>query len=133
MAEHPEPQDIAPDTEQENIARRLKEAREFLGFSQEFVADKLGVPRPAISAIETGKRKVSSIELKRFAHLYRRKVDFFLGTNDTEDLRDELLAALYRATEPLSDADRDQVLRFAAFLKDAGKPPTPRGDTEDEG
>lgn len=114
-------------TDQEALARRLREAREYLGLSQELVAEKLGIPRPAVSAIETGKRKVSSFELKRFALLYKRSVTSLLGT-EREETPDQLLHALYRATSPLSEADQQQVLQFAAFLRNAGKPPTPDGD-----
>lgn len=108
---------------QDSLAQRLREAREYLGLSQEMVADKLEIPRPAVSAIETGKRKVSSLELKQLAQLYKRSVDYFLGTGEEEQPHDELFGALFRATKPLSEPDREQVLRFAEFLKNAGKPP----------
>ena len=119
--EHPEQHD-----DQELLAQRLREAREYLGLSQEVVAAKLDIPRPAISAIESGKRRVSSLELKQFATLYRRSVTYFLGTEEEPPVQEEFLGALFRATQPLSDTDRDQVLRFAEFLRNAGKPPAPR-------
>jgi len=109
------PQDIV-------LARRLKEAREFLGLSQEIVAAKVGLPRPAISAVEGAKRKVSVAELKKFAELYRRSTAFFLQDDPSEE--DETVNALFRAAKDLNDVDRLQVLRFAEFLKGAGSPPT---------
>jgi transcriptional regulator with XRE-family HTH domain len=116
---------ITTESDEQALAQRLREAREYLGLPQELVAEKLGIPRPAVSAIETGKRKVSSLELKQLAHLYRQSISHFLGTQDDSDAHDELLSALYRATQPLSNADKEQVLRFAAFLRAAEKPPAP--------
>ena len=62
---------VSSEQEQEALGLRLKEAREYLGMSQEFVAEQLGVPRASVSTMETGKRKVSSLELKQLARLYK--------------------------------------------------------------
>lgn len=116
------------DAEQEHLAQRLREAREYLGFSQELVAERLGVPRASISAMENGKRKVSSLELKELAQLYRRPLTFFLGEEESiqaDQPQDKAFHALFRTTKDLSEQDREQVLRFAQFLRHAGRPPTP--------
>lgn len=123
-----EEQALTPDAEQERLGHRLREAREYLGFSQELVAERLGVPRASISAMENGKRKVSSLELKELAQLYRRPWKFFLGEEEPgqDDLpQDKTFNALFRTTKGLSEQDREQVLRFAQFLRHAGRPPTP--------
>ena len=112
------------------LAERLREARDYVGLSQEMVAEHLGVPRPAVSSIERGTRKVSSLELKRLASLYRRPVTFLLGTDAEPDFTmspDSFVGALFRATQELDESDRDQVLRFAEFLKQG---PPPRGEAE---
>ena len=72
-------------TERDKIANRLKEARVLSGLSQEQAANELGLQRPAISEIESGKRKVSAEEILQFGNLY--KVDtgwLLLQDNDTE-------------------------------------------------
>lgn len=130
MTPNDEPISENQEADQALLAQRLREAREYLGLSQETVADALAIPRPAISSIENGKRKVSGIELKQLASLYKRPVNFFLGIEDDEGGQDDLMRALYRATRPLSDTDRDQVLRFASFLRNAGKPPMPLDDED---
>lgn len=106
------------------LGRRLREAREYLGLSQEHVADYLKIPRPSVSAIEAGKRGVSFQEMKRLAELYRRPLSYFSG--EEAPATDETTDALFRTTQELSSADREQVLRFAQFLRTAGpaKPPT---------
>ncbi len=106
------------------IGERLRRSREYLGFSQEEVADSMEISRPAVSNIEAGKRKVSAEELRRFAQLYRRPYEYFLGEAE-EIADDETVGALFRTTQELSDGDREQVLRFAQFLRNAGKAPAP--------
>ena len=116
--------------EQRQIGRRLREAREYLGLSQEFIAEQLGVPRASVSAIETGRRKVSGLELKQLARLLKRPVADFLEDQgvETETPQDPTFRALFRATRALSEEDRRQVLRFAQFLREAGPAPVPPSD-----
>jgi len=112
-------------TEHEEIGGRLRSAREYLGLSQELVAQHLDIPRPAVSAMERGTRKVSSVELKQLAQLYGRPVSFFLGEDEDPVLEaDEVSTALFRATKQLSNADRQQVLQFAEFLRHSGPAPS---------
>ncbi len=108
------------DADRQALADRLREARSYLGLSQGAVAEHLGVTRPAVSAIERGTRKVSGLELKRLAELYRRPVAYFLDAEAEGEVIlgvDSFDGALFRATQALDEADRDQVLRFAEFLK----------------
>ncbi len=108
--------------EQATIAARLREAREYVGLLQEDAATALGIPRASVSALESGKRRVTGIELRRLARLYRKPVGWLLGEEDIE-LSDA--EPLFRATEALSAQDRAQVLRFAQFLAAAGAPGAP--------
>lgn len=109
------------------MGARLREAREFLGLSQEVVAEALGVPRASVSAMESGRRKVSSLELRDLARLYKRPIDFFYNDErGGETVEDEATQALYRATRNLTSDDKEQVVRFAEFLKGAGQAPARR-------
>lgn len=106
-------------SEQMALAQRLREAREYIGLLQEDVAAALDIPRASVSAIESGKRRVSSLELRRLGRIYRRPVAWLLGEEGADV---DMNAPLYRATEALSDQDKEQVLRFAEFLAGAGRP-----------
>lgn len=107
------------------LAERLRSEREYLGLSQDQVAKALELPRAAVSAFETGRRKVSSVELARLAKLYGTTPDRLLGS---EAPADERTTRLFRATKKLSDHDKDQVLRFVEFLSNAGSgPSSPEG------
>ncbi|WP_434299319.1 helix-turn-helix domain-containing protein [Corallococcus exiguus] len=105
------------------LAARLREAREAAGFSQEDIAQKLSIPRPAVSQIENGHRRVEALELARLAKLYGRPLAFFA---DEEPVGSKRLDALHRTAAALSEKDRDEVLRFAEFLRqkanDKGNP-----------
>ena len=70
---------------QEELAKRLREARERAGFTQEDAAKALGLVRPAISQIEAGKRKVSSIELIALSRLYGRSPQSFFEDSFERD------------------------------------------------
>jgi transcriptional regulator with XRE-family HTH domain len=116
-----------PDEAYVSMGARLREAREFLGLSQEVVADALKVPRASVSAMESGRRKVSSLELRDLARLYKRPIDFFYNDDAATDVvEDETTQALFRATRNLTLDDKEQVVRFAEFLKGAGQAPARR-------
>jgi len=121
---------LGDDQEQERLSQRLREAREYLGLSQEFVAEQLEISRAAVSAMETGRRKVSSLELKQLARLYRRNYEYFLGEEEVTEPEDAIAQALFRTTKKLSDQDREQVLKFAQFLRQSEG--GPRGDKDTE-
>ena len=106
-------------TDREIIAARLKEAREYLGLSQQEVADALKLPRSAISLIETAQRGVESVELKAFAELYRRPIGHFTG-EETQTMAGEL-AMLAKQVAKLSAQDRDELLRFSEYLVQRAK------------
>jgi hypothetical protein len=75
--------------------------------------------------MESGRRKVSSLELRKLSRLYRRPLDWFYDTG-AELPEDETVTALFRATKDLKPEDKEQVLRFAEFLKSAGPAPARR-------
>ena len=105
------------------LGERLRESREYLGLSQEAVASYLEIPRAAVSAMENAKRKVSSVELLKLARLYKRPYAYFLGDEAEEPEVDETTKALFRMAREMTERDREQVLRFAQFLKNAGAAP----------
>jgi transcriptional regulator with XRE-family HTH domain len=101
------------------LGERLKEAREYVGLKQDDVAKKLGIPRSALSNVEAGSRKVDAIELAQLAKLYQRPVAWFTG-EEPHGASDQVLAEvahLTRAAAALSHQDRQELARFADFLK----------------
>lgn len=117
MAKDPPPVETNADAAQTRLALRLKEAREYLGLSQQFVADETGLSRVAVSAIETSRRRVEALELERLAALYKFPLSHFLGGAVDESAS---VRALARQAAELSENDRAEVLRFAQFLRGFG-------------
>lgn len=99
------------------MAQRLREAREYVGLSQEEVAQALNLSRPAITNIESGMRRVEAVELDKLATLYRQSVNFLLTGEEPIGAAPEQVAFLARALKGLSENDVQEVARFAAFLK----------------
>jgi transcriptional regulator with XRE-family HTH domain len=69
-------------TEKEKIAARIRDARVMAGLSQAQAAEKLALQRPAISEIESGKRKVSAEEIIQLSQLYRVDTSWLLLQDD---------------------------------------------------
>lgn len=90
-----------PITEEE-LAARLRLAREGAGLTQEVVARKLGLSRSSIAQIELGNRAVSSLELDQLARLYGRSLDELLA--EELDAADTLVA-LFRASATAAEED----------------------------
>lgn len=97
-----------------DIAARLKGAREYLGLSQQEVAVSLNLSRSAVSMIESGQRRVESLELKALAKLYQRPIGYFTG-EEIEPLSSEV-AILAKQASKLTEQDRNELLRFTEFL-----------------
>ena len=104
------------ETHRATLSARLKDAREYRGFSQEEVARHLGIPRTAISLIENGTRRVEALELRRLAELYQTSMEGLTG-NDQSGEEPESLQLVARAAAQLSASDQDEVLRFVRFLQ----------------
>jgi transcriptional regulator with XRE-family HTH domain len=103
--------------DRKNLGARLREAREYVGLSQDEVARALGIARPAVSLIESGQRRVEALELKRLADLYGRSVAEFTGDSDRDAELPEVVRHLARAAAKLTKADQSELIRFAEFLK----------------
>lgn len=105
------------DEEWKAIGERLREAREYRGYSQEEIANYLGISRSAVSLSENGDRKVNSIELRKLARLYGVTTDDLIAADDQPPEDDEEVEMVARAARELSEEDRREVLRFVQFLR----------------
>lgn len=114
-------------------ADRLREARVYLGFSQDDVANATGWHVDRIITLEDGTGgPATGLELRKLSRLYRRPVAWLCGET-TFQPGPEML----HQVENLTDGDREAILDFAEFLEGAGPAPAPRrsrpsGDTGKE-
>lgn len=113
---------LGSEPDRQALGERLRVAREYVGLKQEDVARHLSIPRSALSHIEAGQRKVDALELARMAKLYQRPVNWF--TSEDHSPEAELpgeIAHVARAAAGLSPQDRQELARFADFLKSRAK------------
>ena len=89
------------------VGQALKHARIARGLTLKQVGKSMGIAMSTISEIESGKRRVSAVELYRFAKLYQRPISFFLEESETS----ASFAILLRAagTTPVS---RETITNF---------------------
>jgi transcriptional regulator with XRE-family HTH domain len=64
--------------EYKKVIERLKKARLEAGLKQTEVAKKFGKPQSFISKVERGERRLDVTELKRFADIYNKSLDYFV-------------------------------------------------------
>ena len=72
------------------LGNNIKKYREELGYSQEKLAKKMGLPRSSISLIESGKRELTSTELALLSNLFDTSIDELLYKNNCfKDIKSE--------------------------------------------
>lgn len=99
----------------EELARRLRRAREACHMKQEDVARHLAVARSTIAQIEAGNRNVSSLELDKLAYLYGRDIREFLA-DEFDESKDAFVALFRRHPRLAEDEPLAVALREAAAL-----------------
>ena len=101
---------------QEEIGRRLREARLNVRLSQEQAAVALGLNRTALVKVEKGARAITSAELVRFATLYRRDLTELVSV---EPLSDDPFTLLGRIAGEETPEVASALGRVLAMLKEA--------------
>jgi transcriptional regulator with XRE-family HTH domain len=102
----------------QQLAARLKWAREQAGLSQGQVAQKLGVHRPTISQIEAGDRNVRIEELQKFADIYGVEKAWLIdGDAALVGERDPRIELAARELRKLKRQDLDAILRLIQVLR----------------
>ena len=105
------------EAERRQLGERLRDARKYVGLSQEEAAAILKMPRTAVTELESGQRKVEALELKRMAELYRQPASYFTGEDAAAAALPADVAHLARAAAKLSVEDREELGRFAEYLR----------------
>jgi transcriptional regulator with XRE-family HTH domain len=96
------------------IGRNVKAYREKLHYTQDVIANFLGVKREIISYYENGKREIDLIKLERLADLFNVELQDLIS----EDLTiKELDFAIAFRTERLDESDLTQISEFQKIIK----------------
>lgn len=103
-----------------DLSDRLREAREYLGFTRDQVADALHCSPILIAGLEEGGVEPFEGFLVKLGKLYCRPLEWFRGESKFQP-SPELLRHLENPR--LTDGDREAVLDFAEWLQGAGPMP----------
>ena len=68
-----------------SVGEKLLKIRKSKDFTQQEVADIIGISRSALSYYEKGERSIDIVTLYKLCHLYKVSVDYLLGIKDTPD------------------------------------------------
>jgi Zn-dependent peptidase ImmA (M78 family)/transcriptional regulator with XRE-family HTH domain len=91
----------------------LKTARTNSGYTLKQVSGQTGLAVSTISDIETGKRKVSMVELYKFSKIYQCPLDFFFE----QDKSDTSFAVLYRVSDE-AFIEKKMIIEFHELCRD---------------
>ena len=96
-----------------DLGHNLQKARSESNLSQEYIAEKLGISRSAVSQIERGKRKVSSSELNVFSDIFGISADELLKGRQAGTCA-QLFTSRF---EELDEADQNEILNLIEFKR----------------
>lgn len=115
----------------ETMYDRIKRLRESQGLSQEDLAKKCGYSdRSTISKIEKGERNLPGSKIQVIAKALGVKPSYLMDGDQTADDSEntqtkitdqELKFALFDGDKEITDAQLDEVKRFAKFIKERDK------------
>jgi len=95
------------------LANRIRECRNKLHLSQEYVANYMEMNRSTIAQIELGNRKVTAEELSGFSLLFGISADALLHGGNTE--MPEVIFA--RSFSELDEKDQNEFMSLMQFKK----------------
>ena len=106
-----------PESTREQIATRLRAAREAAGLSQGQVAKLLKWHRPTVSEIEAGRRRVAGEELAQFATLYGVSVEWLTTASNEPDATEDRILLAARELSKMKDKDLDRLMSLLQMLR----------------
>ncbi|HEY2495892.1 MAG TPA: XRE family transcriptional regulator [Candidatus Angelobacter sp.] len=96
------------------LGQRLQDARKAAGLTQQQVADRLGIARTTIVALEKGERQISAHELIKFSSVCNRPVSELLS----KKIVTESFVPQFRATQQLDDEVERLAIKLQEYAED---------------
>jgi len=98
------------------LGRRIREKRNFLGYSQEQLAELSEIDPSYLSNLENGHRKMSIEVLTRIAKSLESSIDYLLfGEHKTEKIKKE--AQFFEIKSILENVDANFLEEYIAYIK----------------
>jgi Zn-dependent peptidase ImmA (M78 family)/DNA-binding XRE family transcriptional regulator len=98
----------------EVLSEKISNARKSLGLTLQQVSSTIGFSVSTLSEIENGKRRVSAVELFKFAKIFDQPITFFLEQDESTDSFSILFRASISDAPPLS---RQTVSKFHEYCQ----------------
>ena len=102
----------------EALGNNIRLLREKLGFSQEYVAECLGINRQAIIGIEAGKRSIDSFEIFKLADLFGVDVKELISKDEVKFSKFEDAVLHLRKNENLNEKEKRALIEFKQICDD---------------
>jgi transcriptional regulator with XRE-family HTH domain len=99
-----------------DLGSRLRQARELAGLTQTAAAKALGMRRPSVSEIESGRRRVTTDELYQVAELYGVSADWLATGEGSAELTAKV-RTLARALQGLKESDLEQLEQVLKMIR----------------
>lgn len=96
--------------DKKKIGAQLLDLRKSRGWTQEYVADLVGLNRSTVSNIERGTRSLTLETLRRFCDAFSVEVSYFSIEADADEVVD-VLERLRTLFGEVSDSEREMMLR----------------------
>ena len=96
---------------------RLRKPEHGPGLSQEALARKVGTTANTISRWETGTYRPTAVELDRLARAFKVSITVFFPTSQDGEVTETRRQALLSSLGDLSDAEMEEIRRYAEFRK----------------
>lgn len=90
-----------------DIGRKLQQAREDAGLSQEQLASMLGCAQSTLSNYEKGKRRLYLTQLENIAEILNRPIEYFLETSNSNN---ESIKQLNRGNDNIQEPELLQIV-----------------------
>ena len=95
----------------ESLYERIREARNKLGLTQEYVANYLGLSRATFTQMENGNRKITAEELSKLSTLFGLSADTLLNGKDIS----EPATMFARSFDKLNERDKAEIMNMIHF------------------
>ncbi|MBU3876487.1 helix-turn-helix transcriptional regulator [Faecalicatena sp. AGMB00832] len=101
-----------------DFAKVLRLLRNKKGFSQQELADSLGISKSAVNMYERGERQPNFETLELIADYFNVDLDYLLGrTTQASHSTEPVTIAAHLDTEDLTQDELDDVANYIAFIK----------------
>lgn len=105
--------------DQVELGKRIRQARERIGMSQEALAEGVARDQKAVSEYENGKRKLPATDIPLFARVLGVPVSYFFDGEFQEDQLDQLLLQVFH-TLPSAE-DKQAAIQVIQVISDTAK------------